>query len=330
LQPGEPVETIYFGGGTPSAIPDEYIKNILNRIKDRFPVCNQPEITLEANPDDINPEKIHNYRSMGINRISIGIQSFDNKDLKLLNRRHSAEDAERSVLLTLKGGFSNVSIDLIYGIPGLTNTRWLDNLKKIFALNICHLSAYHLTYEPGTELYYGLQKKRIKPVKEQDSIRQFELLMEQTEKAGFRQYEISNFALNDHISRHNTGYWTGKKYIGLGPSAHSYNGTERQWNITGIMTYCRKVREGEAYFEKEVLDRKTIYNEYLMTSLRTCWGLDTGKIMSDYGNNYYNELLRKTEKYLKQHKMTHIGDKIILTREGMLIADSIIRDLFVS
>ena len=326
----EPINTIYFGGGTPSAIPEDAIEKIISGIMKIYQVSNNPEITLEVNPDDINPEKIRSYRRIGVNRISIGVQSFRDPDLRLLNRRHNSQSAVNAITNTLKGGISNVSIDLIYGIPGLSNDYWIDNLNKAFDKDICHLSAYHLTYEPGTELYHRLMKKRIIQLPEQDSLEQFNLLLTHAEKAGFFQYEISNFARNDQISRHNTGYWTGKKYIGLGPSAHSYNGSERQWNIKGIMTYCKKVKEGKGYFEKEVLDEKMMYNEYIMTSLRTCWGVETGKVRSGYGRKYYDDLLRKTEKYILNNTMIFDEDRLYLSRNGMFIADTIIRDLFIS
>lgn len=326
----EPVDTIYFGGGTPSAIPDDAIEKIISGIMKIYQVSDNPEITIEVNPDDISPEKIRNYRKMGINRISIGIQSFRDQDLRLLNRRHNSQSAVNAITEILEGGISNVSIDLIYGIPGLSNDCWIDNLNNGFDKDICHLSAYHLTYEPGTELYHRLMKKKIVQLPEQESLTQFFLLLTHAEKAGFRQYEISNFARNNQISRHNMGYWTGKKYIGLGPSAHSYNGSERQWNIKGIMTYCKKVKEGKEYFEKEVLDERTMYNEYIMTSLRTCWGIETGKVRSGFGRNYYDDLLRKTEKYILNNSMIFDNDRFYLSRNGMFIADSIIQDLFIS
>ena len=325
----ETISTVYFGGGTPSVVPDDAIRQILIKLKETYPISSDPEITLEANPDDITALKISNYRKMGINRISLGIQSFREADLKLLNRRHSAENAEAAILKILNGGFSNVSIDLIYGIPGLSIDSWKKNLEKTFGIGISHLSAYHLTYEQGTELSYRLKKNKIIQLTEKESLQQFNLLVRLAEKNGFIQYEISNFARNGHISKHNTGYWTGQNYIGLGPSAHSYNGYERQWNIKGIMTYCMKVNSGTGYFEKEVLDKNTMFNEYLLTSLRTKWGIALDRVRSEFGSDYSDKLMSQCEKHLKQDNLYHEQGRIILTKKGMFIADSIILDLFV-
>jgi len=325
----ETISTVYFGGGTPSVVPDDAIRQILIKLKETYPISSDPEITLEANPDDITALKISNYRKMGINRISLGIQSFREADLKLLNRRHSAENAEAAILKILNGGFSNVSIDLIYGIPGLSIDSWKKNLEKTFGIGISHLSAYHLTYEQGTELSYRLKKNKIIQLTEKESLQQFNLLVRLAEKNGFIQYEISNFARNGHISKHNTGYWTGQNYIGLGPSAHSYNGYERQWNIKGIMTYCMKVNSGTGYFEKEVLDKNTMFNEYLLTSLRTKWGIVLDRVRSEFGSDYSDKLMSQCEKHLKQDNLYHEQGRIILTKKGMFIADSIILDLFV-
>jgi oxygen-independent coproporphyrinogen-3 oxidase len=325
----EIIETIYFGGGTPSAVPEDAIRQILIKIKNLYPINSHPEITLEANPDDITTSKIYNYQQMGINRLSIGVQSFNDDDLRLLNRRHSGKDAQTAVTNAIKGGFSNISIDLIYGIPGLKLVSWIENLEKAFNLGISHLSAYHLTYEPGTELYYRLQRNKIQQIPEEKSIQQFNQLLKLSEQNGFHQYEISNFAAEDKISKHNTGYWTGKKYIGLGPSAHSYNGIERQWNVNGIISYCKKVKAGEEYYEKELIDERTRFNEYLLTSLRTKWGIEVEKVKCDFGNVYLDELLKKTEKHLIHKNLICEKNRIILSGKGMFLADSIIQDLFI-
>ena len=240
---GEVIETIYFGGGTPSVLSIDEINLLLSTILSSFEVKSIPEITFEANPDDLNEEYLEQlHKKTVINRLSIGIQSFINRDLKLLNRRHDSEKAMNSVLDAIKTGFSNLSIDLIYAIPGMSLNEWIFNLNTAFSLNIHHLSAYHLTYEPGTSLYQKLQKKEIFQVTEEQSIEQYKKLLELAEMADYEQYEISNFSLRGYISQHNSNYWKGKKYIGIGPSAHSYNLRSRQWNISDNIEYINRIK----------------------------------------------------------------------------------------
>ncbi len=315
----EVVETIYFGGGTPSLCTSEEIENILTAISSAFSVAKEAEITLEANPDDITEEKLIEWKAVGITRLSIGIQSFFEEDLQWMNRAHNAAQAINNLKLALRY-FDNITIDLIYGTPQLTNEKWKQNVDTAIALNIPHLSCYALTVEPKTPLDKMIQQQKSLPVDPDKQSEQFLLLMHWLEDAGYEHYEISNFAQPGWRSRHNSSYWQGSKYLGLGPSAHSFNGKERQWNIANNTIYIESINKNNIPLEKEVLTETQQLNEYIMTSLRTMEGTK----LSITGNS----LLEKSGKYINSGLMKLENNSLILTKEGKLLADGIAADLF--
>ncbi len=320
---GETVNTVYFGGGTPSLLNIEDCMLIIGRIKKTFRVRQDAEITLEANPDDISQEKLEGWKQTGINRLSIGIQSFFDEDLAWMNRAHTARQAIDNLQLA-KDHFENITIDLIYGLPGLTNAKWKRNVERGVSLQIPHLSCYALTVEPKTPLEKMIrqhQKENIDPGKQSD---QFLLLMQWLETAGYEQYELSNFAKPGMRSRHNAAYWTGKKYVGIGPSAHSYNGTSRQWNVASNPKYIESVGNGIIPFEKEELTEVQQQNEYIMTSLRTMEGLDLQKLEEAASQT----LQAASKKYIDTGKMYLQDQHLVLTKEGKLLADGIAAALF--
>jgi oxygen-independent coproporphyrinogen-3 oxidase len=325
---GEIVETIYFGGGTPSLLKDQHIDEILKFIRNRFPLSSGPEITLESNPDDMAPERLRAWKDMGINRLSIGIQSFFNEDLKWMNRAHDANQAIRSLEQTLNAGFGQFSIDLIYGSPGLTNEKWSKNLKIALSFNPPHISCYALTVEPKTALYRMIQTKKSSDVRPDIQAAQFISGIEALESAGYEHYEISSFAKPGNRSRHNSAYWHSKKYLGLGPSAHSFDGSSRQWNIANNALYIKYVLNGQAYFESEILKQRDLLNEYIMTSLRTGEGLDLHQVYTLYGYEKGKILEREAETYIQLNRMKNLEGKLMLTREGKLFADGIAAALF--
>jgi oxygen-independent coproporphyrinogen-3 oxidase len=319
----ENIETIYFGGGTPSLLDIEDLLLIIGQVRQLFSIAAGAEITLEANPDDITEEKLIGWREAGINRLSVGIQSFFDEDLLWMNRAHNAQQAKDNLLLTKKY-FNNITIDLIYGTPGLTNEMWKQNVDTAIALNIPHLSCYALTVEPKTPLDKLIRlhkKENVNPDKQSE---QFLLLMEWMEKAGYEHYEISNFALPGWRSRHNSSYWSGKKYLGIGPSAHSFDGKSRQWNITNNNIYIESIREEKIPFEKEVLTHTQQVNEYIMTALRTTEGIDLEKLTL----NEADSILLKSKRYLDAALVKKDNKRLLLTRKGKLLADGIAAGLF--
>ena len=322
----ESVSTIYIGGGTPSVISIDDLTRLLNHLSKHFKIEKNSEITIELNPDDVNAVYLEGLKKLNINRISLGIQSWRDSDLKMLNRRHDSSQAKLALRQIFSAGFENVSIDLIYGIPGMSLSEWATNLDISMAFAITHLSAYHLTFEEGTVFGKMLQKGLIAEVEEEQSMSLFNILIEKAESAGFIHYEISNFARPGFFSLHNSNYWKQTNYIGLGPSAHSFNGYSRQWNISDLNGYTRAINGGGEYFEKEELDSKTRFNEYIMTSLRTMWGIDLGyveKIFDKEGYDYVTNLAVKFRDYglMKQEKNT-----LILTNQGKMISDNIISE----
>ena len=319
----EPVETIYFGGGTPSLLEIEELKLQINRINQLFRVDKNAEITLEANPDDIDEEKLTGWKSAGINRLSIGIQSFFDDDLRWMNRAHNAQQAIDNLQLAKKY-FNNITVDLIYGTPLLINENWKKNVATAISLNIPHLSCYALTVEPKTPLFKNIQENRSEDIDPDKQSEQFLLLMQWMEDAGYEHYEISNFAKKDYRSRHNSSYWKGKRYLGLGPSAHSYDGKSRQWNISNNNIYIDAIQKGELSFEREELTPIQLLNEYIMTSLRTSEGLNLGKTESEY----MEKLITNSKKYIDNGLMKMVHEHLILTREGKLLADGIAASLF--
>lgn len=320
---GEPVETIYFGGGTPSLCTKEEVQHIITRINEHFTVSQGAEITLEANPDDIIAEKLIDWKETGINRLSIGIQSFFEEDLQWMNRAHNAQQAMDNLRLAATY-FDNITIDLIYGTPQLTNEKWKQNVETAISLNIPHLSCYALTVEPKTPLDKLIRQAKSANVNPDKQSEQFLLLMQWLEQAGYEHYEISNFSKPGWRSRHNSSYWQGKKYLGLGPSAHSFNEISRQWNIANNSIYIEKINNNELPAEIETLTRVQKTNEYIMTSLRTIEGLQLNRIEE----NHLANLLVTAKKYTDRGLLKKENNVLLLTKEGRLLADGIAADLF--
>lgn len=325
----ESVETIYFGGGTPSVLTPSELDDILRNIAGNYNVATDAEITFEANPDDLTPEYLHEIKDTGVNRLSIGIQAFQNEHLKKMNRRHDAAQAEAVVLNAVKTGFNNISVDLIYGLPGLTDQQWKESLDRVFQLPVHHLSAYHLTYHEGTPFFTWLKKGTLKELSENESVNQFNVLVEMAEKAGFEQYEISNFAKDELYSMHNSSYWLGKKYLGLGPSAHSYNLLSRRWNVSHVESYVRGLEAGSDYFEEEILSKKDHYNEYILTRIRTKWGVVLSDVQQNFGTELYEYMLKQIEKYKKSGLVLVSDGKLLLSKEGLFVSDEIMGDLMI-
>lgn len=322
------IETIYFGGGTPSIIDTERIGKIIKAVYHNFSVAESPEITLEANPDDIDKEKLLQWRSAGINRLSIGVQSFHVEDLRWMNRAHNAQQARDCIMLAQDCGFENISCDLIYGTPVLTDELWKENLATIASLNIPHLSAYALTVEPKTALHKMIEKHKVKDIDPKKQVRQFDLLMQWAKENNFEHYEISNFAKKGFRSRHNSSYWQGKDYLGVGPSAHSFNGNARQWNVSNNTLYIQSLKNDELIFEEEILTVENKLNEYIMISLRTAAGISLNKIEKDFGflEKYRIELIAK--KYIHKKMLVHQDSYLMLTDHGKHYADGIAAELF--
>lgn len=322
---GEKIETIYFGGGTPSLLQPDETLSILEKIRGSFLINDNAEITLEANPDDINEAKLSGWSLAGFNRLSIGIQSFFDEDLGWMNRSHNAAQAKKSIELAQKKGFNNITIDLIYGIPLLTNEKWEQNVRTALEYKIPHLSCYSLTVEPKTPLQKMIREHTKEDIDPDKQAGQFLMLMEWLDKAGYEHYEISNFAKPGFRSHHNSSYWQGKKYLGLGPSAHSFDGTTRQWNISNNKKYIDAINSGTIPSEKEELSLSQKQNEYIMTSLRTLEGLSLEKLNSET----IADILDKSKKYIGQGLMFSENNFLRLTREGRLLADGIAADLFI-
>lgn len=322
----EPVSTIYLGGGTPSVFSTDDLRKILQNIGRLFRIDPQPEITVEMNPDDVNPEYLGGLKDLNVNRISLGIQSWRDEDLKLLNRRHDANGAKRALRDVLDAGFENVTIDLIYGIPGLGAAGWESNLDIAFSYDIKHLSAYHLTIEPGTIFGKWKEKGHLTEIDEEESAVQFQMLIEKSSKAGFVHYEISNFGKPGYFSVHNTNYWKQVSYLGLGPSAHSFNGYSRQWNVRNLKKYITEVNEMKPFFEKEELDLRTRFNEYIMTSLRTMWGIDLDYIERVFEKEGYDYVVNLAGKFRNYGLLIQDKKNLVLTDQGKLISDNIISE----
>jgi len=322
----EDVETIYFGGGTPSLLSDSDLKKIFDSLSHHFSINTNAEITLEANPDDLTLEKISSLNNSPVDRLSIGVQSFFEKDLQWMNRAHNAAQALACIRDVQNAGFRNVTIDLIYGLPDSTNDMWEENLEKAFGLNVQHLSCYCLTIEPRTALAHFIADGKSKPVNEEQAAQQFEMLMKKMKEHNWLHYEISNFASSENfISQHNSSYWGGKKYLGLGPSAHSFNGTSRQWNVSNNRKYIESISNGILPFEKEELTEVQKVNEQIMTRLRTIWGLQ----ISDYEFRISDFLRRRSQSFIEDGHMLMKDDCLILTDRGKLLADKIVLELMI-
>jgi len=323
----EPVETVYFGGGTPSQLNADDFSRIFDRISQYFDLSTCREVTLEANPDDISSGYLQALRSLPFNRISMGVQSFDSEDLLFLRRRHGREQALRAVALCKEQGYENISIDLIYGLPGQTPSKWKANLVEVLRLDIPHISAYHLIYEEGTALYRLLEEEAVKPLEEEESLELFSILIDTLGKAGYTHYEISNFARPGYISQHNSSYWEGKKYLGLGPSAHSYNGDNREWNVSSLSGYIQAIRSGKPDIEREILTVPMKYNDYIITRLRTSKGIDLHEIEVFFGTDYQMYCLKQSVPFLDKGLLARDKDRFFLTRKGIFLSDSIMREL---
>ncbi|QLG47203.1 radical SAM family heme chaperone HemW [Costertonia aggregata] len=324
---GEIVETIYFGGGTPSVLDTDEIKRIIASVYGHYTVAKNPEITLEANPDDLSKDKITQLSQSPVNRLSIGVQSFFDQDLKLMNRAHSSEEAIASLSLATHY-FENISIDLIYGMPNMTNERWLENIEKAISFGVPHISSYALTIEPKTALANFVAKGLVQPVDDEVAQHHFNILSERLTKAGYDCYEISNFGKPGYFSKNNSAYWQQKKYMGIGPSAHSFDGNRRGWNINNNPKYLKAIENGELPMEVEVLSTTDKYNEYVMTGLRTIWGVSLTKIATEYGVKYKEYAMMQAEKYVAQHLLYLDGDILLATKKGKFLADGIAADLF--
>lgn len=332
---GETVETIYFGGGTPSVLEISELRSIIETVYAHYQVSTRPEITLEANPDDLTDESIFkSYQSIGINRLSIGIQSFFDQDMKLMNRAHNANEAKRC-LQSAKIYFDNISIDLIYGIPGMTVARWLENVETALSFEVPHLSCYALTVELKTALHSFIKKGIVQAPDDEMAQLHFQILAETLEKHNFIHYELSNFGREGYFSKNNTAYWLGKKYIGIGPSAHSYDGQSRSWNVSNNHLYINSLKENRLPFEKEILTQKDRFNEAVMTGLRTIWGISFEKIRTDFGPHYLDYLMQQARPHL-QNKLLSIqkdlrspgNESLTVTQKGKFLSDGITSDLF--
>ena len=324
---GATVATIYFGGGTPSLLTVDELRFLIGTIYKNFDVIEHPEITLEANPDDLSNKRIVELSKSAVNRLSIGIQSFFEEDLKLMNRAHTSREAENCIL-EAKKYFDNISIDLIYGIPGMDNTRWKANIEKALSFGIPHVSSYALTVEPKTALKKFIEKGIVENVDDEQAQEQFLILVEMLAENGFVNYEISNFGKPGFFSVNNTAYWQGKKYIGVGPSAHSFDGQKRGWNIRNNHKYITALEKGVLPIEYETLSITDRYNEYVMTGLRTIWGVSLNKVENEFGKNYRQYLEQQAKKYVVNRLLFVDGDVLLATKKGKFLADGIASDLF--
>jgi oxygen-independent coproporphyrinogen III oxidase len=323
------IDSIYFGGGTPSIIDVKHIINIIEKIYSLFDVKKTAEITMEFNPDDIKKEKLNKLRQAGINRLSIGIQSFNNEDLIFMNRSHNAKEGISSIKLAKECGFNNMSIDLIYGVQNQTDKTWKKNLNQMFELEIDHFSAYALTVEPDTKLNYLIKKKRVQPTSELKAENHFKILQEESLKMGYEQYEISNFCRKNKFAQHNTSYWKDKAYLGIGPSAHSYNGKSRRWNISNNLKYITLINNSEKYFDEEKLSPTQKYNEYTLTSLRTIWGVSLDYLENNFDQQIVSHFKKNARKWIDNKNIILEKNNVRLTNKGMLFADTISSDLFI-
>ncbi len=323
----KPIETIYFGGGTPTVLSVDELESIIEVIYTNYEVIENPEITVEANPDDLSEEKISALAKSKVNRLSIGIQSFFEEDLLLMNRAHNAKEAVDCLSLATSE-FENISIDLIYGIPNMSADRWKENIQKALDFDIPHISCYALTVEPNTALPKLIEKGEIPPVQDDLAQQHFEILVEMLDGHGFVHYELSNFGKPGYFSKNNTAYWQGKSYLGIGPSAHSYNAKQRSWNIKNNTKYIKSLQQNELPREVEDLTPTDRYNEYVMTGLRTIWGISLHKIEKEFGLTYKEYLLQQTQKHIKQHLLFLDQDTLLVTKKGKFLSDGIASDLF--
>jgi len=323
----EPVSTIYLGGGTPSQLSPRQTEQLFCDIDRTWGLAHAEEVTMECNPDDVTEEYAAQVATLPINRISLGIQTFSDERLRFLHRRHDTQQARRAVELLRKAGFDNISIDLMFGFPGETLNEWRDDIRQALQLDVEHISAYSLMYEEGTVLFRMLETGKIDELDDEISKNMYELLVGELEQNGYEHYEISNFAKPAHRSRHNSSYWKGIPYIGIGAAAHSYDRTSRQWNIADIQQYIRGINDGSCVFEREELDLRTRYNDMITTTLRTCEGISMPLVRNDFGENYAHYLLESAEKSIAQRLLTLDDDHLRLTREGVFVSNDVMSDL---
>ena len=324
---GQTVETIYFGGGTPSVLTSQEIEFLVSTVLENYTVSNNPEITLEANPDDLSINRITELANSRINRLSIGIQSFFEDDLKMMNRAHNAQQATECLTEAVKY-FDNISVDLIYGVPGMTNERWLQNVDKALSFGVPHISSYALTVEPKTALHNFVQKGVIAQPSDEVAHEHFMLLTEKLQENSFVHYELSNFGKEGYFSRNNTAYWLGKKYLGIGPSAHSYDGISRSWNIANNALYLKAIENNELPAEKEKLTIADRYNEYVMTGLRTIWGVSVTRVEQEFGLLYKKHLLTEAANFISNGLLILEDNVLKTTPKGKFLADGLASDLF--
>ncbi len=322
------ISSVYFGGGTPSLLLRKELRSLMEKTRECFTLQPDVEISFEVNPDDMNDATVPFWKQQGINRLSIGIQSFRDEDLAWMNRAHNAEQAMLALNLAKDAGFTNYSIDLIYGVPGLSDDDWKQNLEKAIVMGVPHISAYALTVEPRTALNALINNGKKQAVETEQQARQFLILMEMLEQAGYEHYEISNFSLPGMRSRHNTAYWQGIPYFGFGPSAHSYDGISRYWNCSNNLEYISSLQAGIIPFEKEVLTNNQRLNEYIMTSLRTMEGIQLMHVQHKWGVREQELLVTNSKKYIDRGMLVQKDESLVLTREGKLFADGIAADLF--
>ncbi len=323
----EIIETVYFGGGTPSILSVDEIQTLIDAVYKNHNVIESPEITLEANPDDLSNEKIIELSKSPINRLSIGVQSFFEKDLKLMNRAHSSVEAKNTLSVAMDY-FDNISVDLIYGIPDCTNEEWRENIQTALGFGVSHISSYTLTVEPKTALETLIAKGKIKNVDEEKAQEQFYILIEELAKANFVHYELSNFGKEGFFSQNNSSYWLGKPYLGIGPSAHSFKGKERSWNLKNNTKYIKAIQENVLPIEREILTEIDCYNEYIMTGLRTIWGVSFSKIKNDFGLKYITYLEKQSQKYIDKGLLYIENEILKTTQKGKFLSDGIASDLF--
>ncbi|WP_396158068.1 radical SAM family heme chaperone HemW [Flavobacterium sp.] len=323
----EVVETIYFGGGTPSVLSIDDLRFLVDAVYQNYQVVEHPEITLEANPDDLNTEIVIQYANSPINRLSIGVQSFFEDDLQLMNRAHNSEEAKRCLAVATQH-FDNISIDLIYGMPNMSNKKWLKNIETALSFNISHISCYALTVEPKTALYKMIKSGTISTLDDDLAQQHFHILIDKLQENGFVHYELSNFGKPNYFSKNNTAYWLGKKYIGIGPSAHSFNGKSRSWNVSNNPLYLKAIAENKLPSETEILSKTDQYNEYIMTGLRTIWGISLDRIDSEFGSSYLEYLHHQAEKYISDNLLEVENNILKTTKKGKFLSDGIASDLF--
>ena len=323
----EIVKTIYFGGGTPSILEIADLRFLIDEVFKNYNVVENPEITVEANPDDLTEQRIIALSKNKVNRLSIGIQSFFEDDLKMMNRVHNSEEAKKCLEIATKY-FDNISIDLIYGVPEMSNEKWLQNVETALSFNVPHISSYALTVEPKTALHTFIQKGIIPQPDDEVVQEQFHLLVDKLQENGFIHYELSNFGKENYFSKNNSSYWLGKKYIGIGPSAHSYNGISRSWNVSNNMQYLKSIAKNQLPSETETLTQTDRYNEYVMTGLRTIWGISLDRIEKEFGKSYLDYLNQQAAKYIEDH-LLFVDDNILrTTKSGKFLSDGIASDLF--